>query len=188
VAKYSGTAQTFSVSASGVLTVQGDQQASPNDTITLDRVGNRIQVTLDGEVVQFDAGVITAIVVNDGAGTDAINVESTFASAPVTVNLGSGNDYVNISPSAGNLGNIQGPVTINGGPGYDTSNLFDTNDTSPTTYTLTASAVVRTGSAAITSNRMRGVALVGGSGGDVFSCRAPLPPTRRSPRGAAPTP
>jgi hypothetical protein len=85
---YTGQAQNFLVSSSGVLTVNGDQLgANSNDQVLIDRTANGgVQVTLNGEVAQFDPGAISSINVNTGGGSDTVRVTSAAASFPVSVN------------------------------------------------------------------------------------------------------
>jgi hypothetical protein len=58
-------------------------------------------------------------------GTDTVNVQSTAAA--LTVNLGTGTDTVNLSSSSHNLDTIRGGVTVQGGGGVSTLNVFDDN-------------------------------------------------------------
>jgi hypothetical protein len=112
-----GQTQDFLVSSSRVLTVNGDQLADPNDTITLDTSGNGVTVTLNGEVAQFDqfdffthAASVSAITVNSGTGSDAVNVLRTLITTPVTVHsLGSATVTLG---NSGSVQSIQGTVTI----------------------------------------------------------------------------
>ena len=142
-----GQSQNFYVSSSRVLTVNGDQLADPDDTVTVAQTNGGYTVTLNGETVQFDSGdfftlngrivaPVSSIVVNPGTGNDTLNINATLAGSPITINPGSGDDTVNIngasSPIAINLGagndtvNTNGagsPITINPGSGSDTVNV-----------------------------------------------------------------
>jgi len=122
---YNGTVQNFFVSFSGVLTVNGDQLASHNDVIILDVSGGGVRVTLNGEVVQFDPGVIHGVVVNSGNGGDTIDVLRTLAAAPVTITSTS-DATVNIG--AGTVQGIQGSVSISNPPSFTTVNVNDSAD------------------------------------------------------------
>jgi hypothetical protein len=73
-----GQTQNFTVE-NGVLKIDGDQKsANVNDAITiaLDATG-KLQATLNGETATFDAGVITGLDVNGGAGDDTLTVDFT---------------------------------------------------------------------------------------------------------------
>jgi autotransporter-associated beta strand protein len=163
---------TFGIN--GSLSVSGDPNSFTN-TITLQTNPNNsseFEVIVDGNVEYATpiSGIIpgpnlTSISVDlNDVVDDTINVEDTYYGIPVTVNLGSGNDTVNISPSAEFLGNIQGNVTVNGGSGFDALNVFDQNNNIPnsTTYTLTASTINRPFTGTITYSAINIVTLNGG--------------------------
>jgi hypothetical protein len=101
-----GQTQNFYVSYAGVLTVNGDQLANHNDTITLDVVNGGVRVTLNGEVAQFEPGAIRGIEVRSGNGTDTINVLRTPAGIPVNINS-AGPATVNVGAN-GSLDGVQG--------------------------------------------------------------------------------
>jgi hypothetical protein len=156
------------------LTINGDQVGSPtNDTLTIDRGANGgVQVTLNGETVNFFFGGITSITVNLGGGNDIINVERVISGVPITINLGSGNDVVNIGPSAQNLGNIRGNITVNGGAGSDTLNVDDQSTLSGETWTMTGSSVADQASATITYFNIHQVNINGGSGNNTYNIQS----------------
>jgi hypothetical protein len=137
-----GQQQDFFVSSDRVLTVNGDQLASHNDTITVYAVGDGVLITLNGEFAQFPAGAINSVVVNSGSGDDTITIGRTPAGVPVTVNLGTGHDTVTVgAPSLINAST----VTINAPAGSQATLIVDDHGT-PTseTYTVTDSSVSRT--------------------------------------------
>ncbi len=119
---------------------------------------------------------LTGITVNDTAGNDAVRIEDTVAGTPVTVNEVTGHqDPVFISPSAGDLGTIQGPVIVRGSSGNDNISFFDFDNAANTTYTLTGSSVVRTGSAAVNYSNITGLFFFGGTGNDTYNILGTLP-------------
>jgi hypothetical protein len=165
-----GHTQNFLVSTSGILTVNGDQLANPNDTIAIDRTAaSGVMVNLNGESVQFDPNAIRGVVVAGGAGTDTTNVEKTIAAAPVTLDLGNDNDTVNVSPAARNLGNIQGSLTVNGGPGADTLTIHDDAANDNISYTLNGSTLARNGAASISYSSIQQVIIDGGAGDNSYT-------------------
>jgi acrosin len=166
-----GQTQNFIVNSSHQLTVNGDQLANKNDAITVGLVNNGVRINLNNEVAQFEPSSITGITVNTGTGNDNVAVEQTTSISPVTVNLGGGTDLVNISPVLNNLDNIQGNVTVHGGSGFDTLQIWDSNNSVGRTYTMTASTVTRGGSAVITygSLAINSVVVNGGFGANVFN-------------------
>jgi hypothetical protein len=124
----------------------------------------------------FLASTVSSITIDPGNGSgDVVNIESTLKGIPVTVNLGTGVSTVNISPSAELLDNIQGNVTVSGGNSADLLNVYDYNDRHQDTYSITSSAVSRTGSATIAYSTVGQLNLDGGKadlslfGGDVYN-------------------
>jgi hypothetical protein len=102
-----------------------------------------------------------------GSGSDVVNVEAT--AGPLTVYLvASGNPRVNVSPTAQDLGNIQGPVTVNGAGGFGTLNVSDAAYTVGDTYTIlgTTLSVQRLPGFALTYGGINSLSLTTGSGND----------------------
>lgn len=106
--------------------IDGVAQGDDSDVITIVRDGDTIVVSVDVEhdvpgtgtgmnpndqqdafVTRFDAGRVTSITVNAGAGDDFITVGDDIG-VPIVVNGEEGNDVI-----------IGGDITINGGPGDD---------------------------------------------------------------------
>jgi hypothetical protein len=130
-----GQAQDFLVSRGRVLTVNGDQLADSNDTITIDRSSaGGVLVTLNDEVAQFEPGAISGIKVLNGVGSDTINVLRTLSSAPVTI-TSLGSPTVTIGHD-GTVHDIQGDVTIENPPNFTTINVDDSADVDGRTVTL----------------------------------------------------
>jgi hypothetical protein len=86
----------------------------------------------------------------------------------VAILAGNGNDTFNVSPTAKNLANIKGPLTVWGMGGSNSLNVFDQNDSTASTYTITSSSVTRSGSAAISYASVNAVNLDGGSNNDTY--------------------
>src|SRR5262249_42174549 len=101
------------------------------------------------DIGDFLIGSFSSVNVQLGGGNEIVNIENTLAGVPVTVNEGSGSDTVGISRSGALLDNIQGDVFVNGGTGANTLNVYDLFDTSGDTWTITGSAIARTGSAVV---------------------------------------
>jgi hypothetical protein len=151
---YDGNTQKFLVSSNRVLTINGGQLADPNDTITIDGSSTSgYVVTLNGESVQFDPAWIKEILINTGNGNETINMERTFNSGPVIINLGTGTNTINLSPTAQNLNNLAGGVTINGA-GTSTLVANDGGSGGNATYTLTSGTFVWSGAGKITYNHI----------------------------------
>jgi hypothetical protein len=92
--------------------------------------------------VSFGDGNITSLVVKTLDHDFTVNIEQTVASAPVEVDLGRGNEVVNISPAAHNLNNIQGAIYIYyvdpqfTGDVNGSVNIYDQANTAAHTFTL----------------------------------------------------
>ena len=120
--------------------------------------------------VSFGDGNITSIAVNTGNQNFTVNIEQSLSGAPVTVNLGSGTDAVNVSPTAKNLDNIQGAITVQAGAGTDSLNVNDQSIAVTQTFSLGASSVSRSGAAAITyGSGINFVTINGGNGNNTYN-------------------
>jgi len=104
-----GNSQNFYVN-NGQLTVNGDQFGyGYNDTIVVDvNAAGGVYLTLNGQVVTFDPGKITSIVVNTGAGSNSVSVNNEAAGVALTINDG-GSDSVRIGSYYGGVQGILDP-------------------------------------------------------------------------------
>jgi hypothetical protein len=115
-----------------VLFVHGDQLATTlNDSITLKIVGSDEVVQENGESAVIPLRELDAVVVQEGQGTDTIDVEGTAYGVPVTIAPGTGADTINIDGTS-----YAGPVTVNGGNGADVVNVDGTSYGGPVTINL----------------------------------------------------
>src|SRR5262249_15443942 len=151
------------------LTIQGDQQASPNDVITVSDAFGGVDVTLNGELVEFDPGTITSIVVEPGGGDNIVNVEGTLPSVPVTIDMAGDKDGVHISPAGQNLDNIQGNVTINNNSGELFLDVNDQNDPKSVSWDLEAGRLTRDGAATISYTALDDLDVNGGGGANDYA-------------------
>jgi hypothetical protein len=150
----------------GVLTVVGSQLGTQAETITVDATpAGGVTVTLNGEVAQYAPGEVNAINVLDGDGTVAVNVEHTLAGVPVTITAGKGLNFVNISPAAQNLNNLQGGVKVIGNGALTFLRVYDQAAAAGTTYDLESTTVGRPGSANITYSGVGGGLTLNASSG-----------------------
>jgi hypothetical protein len=173
------------------LYIAGDQLGSNyNDSITLGTTsGGAETVTLNGETATFEPGQITSVVVNTGGGNNTVDINSTLASAPVTINGGSGNNSFVLTPASDFLDNIQGAVTINGGTGTSTLTVDDQNDPfNGDTYTIGVGSIQRTAEALISYNGVSSVTISGSSTAnityDINSTSSSTPLTINAGNGA----
>jgi hypothetical protein len=221
-----GNSQTLKVNGlvDGTLTVNGDQQGNPNDSITIDVVSSGpsaggLQVTLNNETFQFDPSTISSIIINPGSGTntvnvnglpagvnvtvndaggskdtitvnagqlsfdpshyvtinndggtDTVNVEALAARNAVTVNnTGSGQAAVNVSPGAGNWGNVQGLVTVNGNSTSTALTINDRADPRGETYSLDVVTLSRANAGSISVFGLSSLTLLASAGQNVVN-------------------
>ena len=167
-----GNTQKLVLTSGLSLTVNGDQLADPDDTVTVDAVNNGYTINLNGEVFQFDSGRVTSLTINTLTGNDTVNIERTVALRGVTVNLGSGADVINLSPTAQNLSNLASAVTVNGGSGSGTLNFFDQGIDTNQTYTITNSMVARVGQSTVTYHNLANVVLDTSNGTNTITVKS----------------
>jgi hypothetical protein len=158
----------------GVLTVHGKVLGMADETITIDGAQGVVQVTVNGKTSKFDhTQVPQGIHVIAGDGNVTVNVESNPGGLLVTIDDGSGADFVNISPNAHFLGNFyDGDVTVHGGGGSDTLAFFDQADPyDDVRYGVGVGGVDIHGPTfdyAFFYDNMTEVDLIGGSGSDTY--------------------
>jgi hypothetical protein len=106
-------------------------------------------------------------------GDDVVNVEATTGPLTVAAKVpGSGNPTVNVSPVAQNLGNMRGPVSVDGicgGPWEATLNIYDKNDPLSNMYTLTDSGLSDKQSGGISYSMVSTLNLFGSSLPDTYN-------------------
>jgi hypothetical protein len=118
--QYNPAQNTYSFSNTYNLGVSGDQLgANYADIVLVNRSPNTggVQVIMNGEGVEFDAGAIGAATVNTGGGTDLVRVAG--LPSGVTLNVTStrqSNDLVVVG-SGGSLAAIQGTVNVTNSSG-----------------------------------------------------------------------
>ncbi len=143
-----------------------------NNTVLLDHSGaNTLCGSSASGLQPFADANFSSVLIQPGNGNnDVINLERTIAALPVTIQLGTGTNTVNLSPTAQSLDTLQGAVTVNSGGGTDTLNVNDqANHADQQTYTLTATSLARPGATTVTFNlndvrRADSVVLNGGQG------------------------
>jgi hypothetical protein len=153
------------------LTIQGDQFGNgTNDVLTINTVNvpnPGLEMTLNGETFFFDAQYtpIKNIVVNLGDGNDQVNIDG-LNGQNVSIQLGSGT--VNVGDAVANLSLIQGTVSVQGGSGSDTLRVNDQNNHVNESWAVTGSSIVRGGSAPINYANVANLVLQGGQGTNTF--------------------
>jgi hypothetical protein len=124
------------------LTINGDQAKHINDRVRVAVInGNRIKVTLDGQVAEFDAGTIAGITINPGAGTNAIRIVGVPRSVPVSIEGGGGRDAIVVG-ATGHAQMDEGDVSVATAGGITVLEVDDSRDmATPTQVTLGADSV-----------------------------------------------
>ena len=90
-------------------------------------------------------------------------VQSTTAHTPVAINTGPYANTVRLTPTAKDLGNLAGPVSVVGG-GATTVELDDQAGTAPATYAVTDTAITRSHAAAVQYANVHRVTVNGDAG------------------------
>jgi hypothetical protein len=134
-----GAYQPHAFLAGGRLVLHGSR-------ITVQSAGGFVQVQADGQVDEFQTAAVGAIVVNTlaQAGPNTVDLISTPAGIPVTVNVGGNQDVVNVGSATQSLSNIGGAVTLNGN-GSTIVQVNDQAQSDPGLYTVTSSTISRAG-------------------------------------------
>jgi autotransporter-associated beta strand protein len=164
------TAQTYSVSdtAIGRVGIPGSIFYGRMNVVTLNG-GNGADT-----YVITNTGALNHTTVNTGTGNDTVNVEATMLALALIINeQGPGNDTVNVSPSARNLNNIQGTLTVAGNNGTDTLIVNDQGTSTGQTYTITSNSLARSGAATINWTGVNNLTVNGGSGGNTITVGNP---------------
>src|SRR5439155_9815407 len=95
-----------------------------------------VTITLNGETASFDRGAIERVTVNTRDGNDTVQLNSSPHGRLYVINLGTGNDEVDISPTTQDLQSNMASIRVRGDAGVGTLNLYDTATTHKATYEL----------------------------------------------------
>jgi hypothetical protein len=98
---------------------------------------------------------------------DTVNVVGAATGIGVTINLGVGDDVVNVG-NANRLDPILGPLTVNGQGGNDQVRLSDYSGTVGVGYTLRSGSIDRGALRLLTYATLENITLEGGAGSDKF--------------------
>jgi hypothetical protein len=131
-----GSYLSFQINNPGSRIIFNDQGSTTSRiyTLTTDARGPIPAISVSGVRNEFVfTGPLAALIFNGGSGSDIYNIETTFTDT--TVNAGTGGNIFRVSPVAQYLGNLAGPLTVNGG-GSDILEFFDTNNPASETYTF----------------------------------------------------
>jgi hypothetical protein len=136
----SGDFADFFLDPNGVLTISGDPNGQPKNTLILDLTSDGgVHARLNLERAEYNAGIVKSIIVNGGAGNDYVDIEK--SNVPITVNFGAGTDQLALANTSHVLlGNILAPVTVHGG-GQSSLTLNDAADAMGAEWSVTDSTV-----------------------------------------------
>lgn len=179
-----GNVQKFRL-VNKVLSVTGDQLGNNfNDSIVVDTTATGgVKVTMNGETVLFDPGLVTTINVQTLGGNNTVNVVSTPFGVTVNVNGGvNSKDTVTLG-SNGSLVNVAGPVNVSNSSGQTTLVVNDSSDATARSATITNNAVlglspgvIHYTGASLNSNHVpigvTALKVYGGSGGNTFDVQS----------------
>jgi hypothetical protein len=165
---------------SGSLTITDDDRSN-NHIIVQDVPGNSsfAEVIENGKTEYAGWAVaLDRITITGSTAFDAVDIEDNF-SVPITVNLGSGTDTVNIDPTARvyNLTDINrdiglnADVVVHGGGGVDTLYVWDQNDPAFKNWTVTGGQIRDSNffDAAVDFDAISSVYLFGSEAGNLFT-------------------
>ena len=103
---------------------------NPTNSLTVNLGAAGDTIDLREMDATFAPGGNPGMIVNGGTGADTINVIATDADVLETeLNLGDGDDIVNINDGADTANGVVSPIDLNSGDGDDTLNLVDTAET-----------------------------------------------------------
>jgi hypothetical protein len=147
---------------------------SGTNTINVDGTSNGGPVTVNGgngaEVVNVNnTSYNGGVTVNAANGAEVVNVNNTSYGGPVAINFGFGTGTVNVAPKSQNLNNVQGAVTVKGGPNTDVLNLDDQSDPLNLAFTMTGSSIIGFGAGSVSFQGINVVTLNGGSGNVTYN-------------------
>lgn len=113
---------------------------------------------------------VESLMLNAGLAANTINVRSTLAATPVTVNGGPDDDTINVGNLSDSLDDIQGTISVNGNApaASDALNVDDQGDAEAHVYSITGTTVDRDGAATITYATVETLTVNGGTGGNTL--------------------
>ena len=149
--------------------------SAPSTNLTIDDAGDTtspVYTLTSGRLtgpspapISWDDSNIDALTIDGGSGNSTYGIDSTPAAT--TIDAGTGNNTIDVSPTDKNLQSLGGLLTVNAVPGgANTLNVDDQQyATKATTYTVTSTAITRSGTNnSIYYSGMQNIVLNGGGG------------------------
>lgn len=109
--------------------------------VTAGQVGAEPGNSLFGSGAFLSYSAVEQLTLNLGTGSDSVTISATASGAATTVNAGAGGDFLLVPGAAANLDSILGPLTLDGGQGFNSLVLNDANDPSGDTVNVNASTM-----------------------------------------------
>ncbi|MGH7128819.1 MAG: hypothetical protein ACREIV_09630, partial [Planctomycetaceae bacterium] len=159
---------------------------TPTNSLTINLTGGADTFSVTSLAVGYNTPTNT---INAGGGSDEINFETTGAAgANWSVDGDTGNDDLNVSPVAQNLGSLNGTIAFTGGGGSDMIHVNDQNHAAGRTFNIAAASVTFSGTTLQVNfdGTTNDLAVNAGSGADLFNA-APNPDVRLLILGNDPT-
>jgi hypothetical protein len=152
------------------LIIDGDQLwNSKNDKITVDTDTTQdIVITLNGEQYTIPQSELTSIEIDGGSGLDQINVNALPSTIPLTINVGTGIDSVNVLSATPNSYDVNGTITINKQSGLYNLTFDDQGGFGKIPYNVDAGSVSNS-FLTINDAGVSSLWLDGEQGGDIFT-------------------
>ncbi len=173
--------------STGLLTVRGGQSATSSDVIVIDADVNDFIITVDvgddvagsgalrgagnlpAYVTRVPIASVGSITVQGRGGTDFIRIERN-AGRFVNVDAGDGNDFIDFGFGIRNLSTITVNVSVAGGAGNDAVFVYDNNNPSASTYSITSARFDRPGWGGFSyAGDIEGLTLFAGAGTDTVN-------------------
>ena len=174
VAQQRGFFATFDP-ASKIFTVQGDLNSTYDDIRVNVFPGTYIYANVNGRIKRINQNAVSSIAVFGRTGNDDIRVGATAVDQSVTINAGSGTNYVYLSYSAFNLNTIQGDIDLVEQGGQTNVNFHDEKNTTARNFLVGSHSVSFSDSVARLryyygdARDLYGMILRGGSGGNNYT-------------------
>jgi Ca2+-binding RTX toxin-like protein len=169
----------------GTLVLNGGSDPAIPDTVNLFDQGSAVSNTYlvrDTSVTRSGGVVIVyremeRLTLGAGAAADGVVATSPFT--PVTLNMGGGDDVVDLGTRTGtSLDLIRSAVTVNGEGGTDTVNLNDQTDANANSYVVTATGVTRNGAGILNYGAVENLILNAGAFADAAAVQGTPAGTR----------
>lgn len=173
-------------SVTGNLLLRGGATGTSNDTITVDRDGDQLVVSVtignpipgtavSGALVsRFAAAGVRSITIQAGNGNDTVRLGGAGAGVPVNVELGEGDDTLILGNGSGRLDDLLAGVTVSGQAGTDALLVQDQGGTAGRSFTLTPTGLAWSSGRSVAFGTLEALTVRAGAGADTFTVQGLL--------------